>query len=98
MLWKSFNILSHKADSPAMIKHAMDILQRVTTYLHPGHLCQSKVHSMIWPATYGENVFLIMFGGLHLEMGMWNMLGNYLACSGWTTALADAHLVQLTVS
>ena len=33
---------------------------------------------------------LVMFGGLHLEMGMWNMLGDYLACSGWTTALADA--------
>ena len=31
-----------------------------------------------------------MFGRLHLEMGMWNMLGNYLACSGWTTALTDA--------
>ena len=28
-----------------------------------------------------------MFGRLHLEMGMWNMLGNYLACS---KALADA--------
>lgn len=31
-----------------------------------------------------------MFGGLRLEMGMWNMLGDYLADSGWTTALADA--------
>ena len=25
-----------KADSPAMIKHAMDILKDVTSFLHPG--------------------------------------------------------------
>ena len=30
-----------------------------------------------------------MFGGLHLEMGMWTMPGNYLACSGWTAALTE---------
>ena len=93
-------LFSHKADSPAMIKHAMDILQRVTTYLHPGQIpvmacdcpifAKAKFIQWTWPATYGEDVFLVMFGGLHLEMGMWNMLGDYLACSGWTTALADA--------
>ena len=31
-----------------------------------------------------------MFGGLHLEIGMWKMLGHYLASSGWTIALTDA--------
>ncbi len=36
-------------------------------------------------------MLVVMFGeGLHLEMGMWNMLGDYLAGSGWTTALTDA--------
>ncbi len=93
-------LFTHKADSPAMIKHAMDILQRVTTYLHPGQVpvmacdcpifAKAKFIQWTWPATYGEDVFLVMFGGLHLEMGMWNMLGGYLACSGWTTALIDA--------
>lgn len=34
-----------------------------------------------------------MFGGLHLEMGMWTTLGDYLACSGWTTALTEAGIV-----
>ena len=51
---------------------------------------KAKFIQWTWPATYGEDVFLVMFGGLHLEMGMWNMLGGYLACSGWTTALIDA--------
>ncbi len=86
-----------KADSPAMIKHAMDILKDVTSFLHPGQMpvmacdcpifAKAKFIQWTWPATYGESEFLVMFGGLHLEMGMWNMLGDYLASSGWTTAL-----------
>lgn len=95
-------LFTQKADPPAMIKHAMDILTRVTSYLHPGQIpvmacdcpifAKAKFIQWRWPATYGEHVdvFLVMFGGLHLEMGMWNMLGNYLDCSGWTTALTDA--------
>lgn len=89
-----------KADSPAMIKHAMDILKRVTSFLNPGQIpvmacdcpifAKAKYIQWAWPATYGEDKFVIMFGGLHLEMGMWNMMGKYLACSGWTTALTNA--------
>ena len=36
-----------------------------------------------------------MFGGLHLEMGMWKMLGHYLASSGWTIALTDAGIATV---
>ena len=36
-----------------------------------------------WPARYGQDRFLIMFGGLNLEMGMWKMLDDYLAGSGY---------------
>ena len=32
----------------------------------------------------------MMFGGLHIEMSLWNTLGNYLADSGWTTSLTEA--------
>ena len=76
-----------KADSPAMIKHAIDILKDVTSFLHPGQMsvmacdcpifAKAKFIQWTWPATYGECEFLVMFGGLHLEMGMWNMLGDY---------------------
>ena len=37
---------------------------------------------------------VIMFGGLHLEMAMWNMMGNYLADSGWTVALSEAGIAS----
>ena len=36
----------------------------------------------------------MMFGGLHLEMAMWNMLGSYLAHSGWTVALTEAGIAS----
>ena len=37
---------------------------------------------------------VIMFGGLHLEMSMWNMIGDYLAGCGWTVALSEAGIAS----
>ena len=42
-----------------------------------------------WPITLGEDSFIIIFGSLHLEMGMWKMLGHCLASSEWTIALSE---------
>ena len=36
----------------------------------------------------------MMFGGLHIEMALWNMLGDYLAGSGWTISLIDAGIAS----
>ena len=38
----------------------------------------------------GEDKFIVMFGGIHIEMVKWNMLGDYLAASSWTISLLDA--------
>jgi hypothetical protein len=35
-----------------------------------------------------------MFGGLHIEMALWNTLGDLLECSGWTTALCEADVAS----
>ena len=35
-----------------------------------------------------------MVGGLHLEMALWNTLGDVLEGSGWTTALAEAEVAS----
>ena len=68
-----------KADSPAMIKHGMDIVQNVTSLLNPGQIpvmacdcpifAKAKYIQWTWPATHGEDRFVVIFGGLHLEMG-----------------------------
>ena len=36
------------------------------------------------------NKHVVMLGGLHIDMAIWNTLGDYLDISGWTTALTQA--------
>ena len=43
-----------------------------------------------WPNTYGEDMFIVMFGGLHIEMAAFRLLGDLLKGSGWTGALTEA--------
>lgn len=67
-----------KADTPAMIKHGMDVLREATSFLNPGQVpvitldqplfALAKAIQWKWPAEYGEDKFVVMFGGLHLEM------------------------------
>ena len=39
---------------------------------------------------YGEDKFVIMFGGLHIEMAGLTSLGTLLEGSGWTSAITEA--------
>ena len=41
---------------------------------------------------------VIMFGGIHLEMSLWNMLGDYLAECGWTVAFSQARIASYGVA
>ena len=43
-----------------------------------------------WPEKYGEDKFVIMFGGLHIEMAALKSIGTLLQDSGWTTALVES--------
>ena len=91
-----------KADSPAMIKHGMDVIKNITEFLNPSQIpvmtcdcpifAKAKYIQWTWPSLYGEDKFVDMFGGLHFEIALWNMLGDYmyLANSGWTTPLLEA--------
>ena len=47
-----------------------------------------------WPNTYGEKKYVVMLGGLHTEMALWNSLGDVLEDSGWTTALVEAEVAS----
>ena len=46
-----------------------------------------------WPE-YGDYKFVIMFGGLHLEMAALKSLGTLLEDSGWTGAIVKAGLAS----
>ncbi len=61
-----------------MIKHSMTVVQSVVQYLNPGQVpvlaadqplyALAKQIQWSWPSTLGEDHFVMMFGGLHIEM------------------------------
>ena len=78
----------------------MDKIRDAVRLLNPGQVPVITVDQPIyatakqiqwhWPEDYGESHFLIMFGGLHIEMTALHSLGSLLEDNGWTGALAEA--------
>ena len=66
------------AHSVAMIKHSMIMVQAAVQFLNPGQVpvlaadqplyTLAKQIQWTWPSTLGEDHFVVMFGGLHIEM------------------------------
>ena len=81
-----------KSATPAMIKHGMDVERQAIQFLNPGQIpittfdqplfALAKFVQWEWPDTHGEKVHVIMLGGLHTEMALWNTLGDVLEGSG----------------
>jgi hypothetical protein len=97
-------LFAEKAGSPAMVKHGMNIIKTITNYVNPGQIpviaCDCPIFAMCkyiqWycPSSLGEDKFVVMFGGLHLEKGLWTALGTLLDSSGWTQALSEAEVAS----
>ena len=93
-------LLPEKAATIAMIKHGMNILKQITSYLNPGKIpvmafdqppfAIAKYVQWSWPQLLGEGCFVVMFRGLHIEMALWSTIGDFHDRSGWTTALCEA--------
>ena len=59
------------ADTPAIVKHSMTILQSLTQHLHPGQIpvmacdcpifTKAKYIQWTWPSTHGEDKLVITF-------------------------------------
>ena len=47
----------------------------------------AKLVQWQFPATHGEGQYVAMLRGLHTEMALWNVPGDLLEGSGWTSAL-----------
>ena len=48
-----------------------------------------------WPNKYGENLFVVMFGGLHIEMAALKTIGDWQQGSGWTQARVQANITTV---
>ena len=93
-----------KSATPAMIKHGMDVERQAIQFLNPGQIPITSFDQPLfalatfvqwkWPDTHGEKVHVIMIGGLHTEMALWNTLGDVLEGSGWAAALTQADVAS----
>lgn len=95
-------LFEEKAATVSMVKHGMDIQKKVTEYLNPSQTpviaCDQPIFALAkfvqwkWPLIYGETNYVVMLGGLHIEMALWNVCGDLLDASGWTGALVEANV------
>ena len=93
-------LFHNQAKSVAMIRHSMNIVKTAVAVLNPGQVpvisCDQPLYKLAkqiqwtWPASHGEDHFVIMFGGLHIEMASLKVLGDLLEESGWTGTLTQA--------
>ena len=51
-----------------------------------------------WPEQYGENRFVIILGGLHIEMAGLKVIGDWLEDSSWVQALVQAQVASAEIA
>lgn len=82
----------------------MNIISSATKHLNPGQtpviamdqplFALAKEIQWNWPDTHGENVFVVMMGGLHIEMASLRLLGDWLDGSGWTNVITASGITS----
>jgi len=92
------------AHTVAMVKHSMDVVRNSVEHLNPGQIpvvtfdqplfALAKQIQWKWPQGYGEEKFVILFGGLHIEMAALKTIGDLLQGSGWVQALVEAEITS----
>ena len=95
-------LFNDSAHSVAMIKHSMIVAKKAIQYLNPDQVpviamdqplyALAKQIQWTWPEL-GEESFVVMLGGLHIEMAMLTMIGKWLEGSGWSSVLVEAGIV-----
>jgi hypothetical protein len=82
----------------------MDVIKASVEYINPGQVpviafdqplyALAKQIQWNWRDLYGEQKFVVMFGGLHIEQAFLKTLGSWLEDSGWTAVLVDADVAS----
>ena len=93
-------LFKEKAATPAMMKHSMEVAIAVTRKLNPGQTpvltldqpLYALAKQLQWqhPEDLGEDKFVVMAGGLHIEMAIITTIGTLLEMSGWCEAVSTA--------
>jgi hypothetical protein len=87
------------AHSMAMIAHSMQVVKAAVQHVNPS---QTPVIALDQPLfalakriqwaipDFSEDKFIVMMGGLHIEMASFKMLGKWLSGSGWPEVMCEA--------
>ena len=95
-------LFTEDSKSVAMIMHAMQLIKQSINFLNPGQIpvvaldqplyaIAIKVQ-LTWPREFGKDHFVVVLGGLHIEMAFMSMIGDVLEGSGWVDALIKSGL------
>ena len=81
-------LFQEEAKSAAMIRHSITIIKECVNFLNPGQIpvmaCDQPLYALakniqwILPERYGENLIVVMFGGLHIEIAALRTIGDWL--------------------
>ena len=92
------------AHTVAMIKHGMECIRKAVHKLNGKQTpviafdqplyALAKLIQWTHQKAFGENQFVLLFGGLHIELAAWKTVGDWLDGSGWTDALVRADIAS----
>ena len=94
-------VLTESVDSPAMVRHTMELIKGLTRHLNPSQkqvvitgdqpvYALGKQVQWLYPDQYED--ILWMMGPLHIEMAFLHAIGNWLSESGWTDMFERARI------
>ena len=93
-------LLNEYVQTPAMVRHTFDIIKLACNKLNPDQpivvTCDQPVYAVakqvqwLLPTQYGEDHVIVMMGGLHIEMAMLHVIGDWLRGSGLDEILVKA--------
>ena len=95
-------LFQEKAQTTCMISHAMQMVSDAIKHVNPTQTtviaADQPLFALIkqvqwtWPETHGEDKIVAMMGGLHIEMNLLKLLGDWLRGSGWVASLIQADI------
>ena len=90
-------LFTEDSKSVAMITHEMRLIKESVNFLNPGQIpvvaldhplyAIAKKVQWTWPNEFGEDHFVVVLSGLHIEMAFMSMIGDVLEGSGWVDVL-----------
>ena len=91
-------LFQEEAKSVAMILHSMNTVKRsvqipVIACDQPFYAIAKKIQWQ-WPETHGEKKYVVVLGGLHIEIAAWRALGDFLEGSGWISVITQANVAS----